>query len=99
LPHFHTTKERTSDLLSDITDASTADRKRGSAFYFVAILALSRLIRRTDNILDVYEPSLTENDLLWLSSNTPNLCDAPGGASHFEKYSDPPTNIVQELIH
>jgi hypothetical protein len=99
LPHFHVTKERTSDLLSDITDASTADGKRGSAFYFVAILALSRLIRRTDNILDVYEPSLTENDLLWPSSNTPNLCDAPGGASHFEKYSEPPTNIVQELIH
>jgi hypothetical protein len=64
LPHFHVTKERISDLLSNITDASTADGKRGSAFYFVAILALSRLIRRTDNILDVYEPSLTETDLL-----------------------------------
>ncbi|KAM0698008.1 hypothetical protein Q7P36_002862 [Cladosporium allicinum] len=100
LPHFHVAwEERSSNPLSGTADASTTDGKEGSAFYFVAMLALSRLIRRADNILRDCEPSLSETELRSLSSSTPDHANAPESASHFENYSGPPTRVVGELIH
>jgi hypothetical protein len=99
-PHFHVgAGGRASDPFYCATDASTLDGKDGSAFYFVAMTALSRLIRRVDNIIHNYEPTLGETELLSQSHNTPGQINAPGSGSHSENYSGPPTKLVQELVH
>jgi hypothetical protein len=99
-PHFHVEAGgRVNDPFSGATDVSTVDGKGGSAFYFVAMIALSRLIRRVDNIIHKYEPILGETELLSQRPNTPGHIDAPRSASHSENYSGPPTKIIQELVH
>jgi hypothetical protein len=99
LPHFYVkTEGRTGNPLSGTTNASTADGKGASAFYFIAMTALSRLLRRADNIIHDYEPNQGEIELLWHSSNNLNNTHAEGNASHFGNYSGPPTELCQELI-
>jgi hypothetical protein len=99
-PHFHVgAGGRTSDSFSGATDVSTRDGKGGSAFYFVAMTALSRLIRRVDNIIDRYEPTLGETELLSQSANASGYIDASRSAPHSENYNGPPTKIIQELVY
>jgi hypothetical protein len=99
LPHFYPRKGGwTGDPLSGTTNASTADGKGASAFYFVAMTALSRLIRRADNIIHDYEPHQGETELLWHSSDNPGHARAQEDAPHLGNYSGPPTDLVQELV-
>jgi hypothetical protein len=94
LPHFYVeTEERTGNPLSGTTNASTTDRKSASAFYFIAMTALSRLLRMADNIIHEYEPSQGEIELLWHSSNNLDDTHAEENASHFGNYSGPPTEL------
>jgi hypothetical protein len=100
LPHFYVeTEGRTGNPLSGTTNASTADGKGASAFYFIAMTALSRLLRRADNIIHDYEPNQGEIELLWHSSNNLDNTHAEENASHFGNYSGPPTELCQELVH
>jgi hypothetical protein len=100
LPRFYVeTEGRTGNPLSGTTNASTADGKGASGFYFIAMTALSRLLRRADNIIHDYEPNQGEIELLWHSSNNLNNTHAQENASHFGNYSGPPTELCQELVH
>lgn len=100
LPHFHVVRDEwTSDSLSGTTDASTADGKGASAFYFSAMIALSRLIRRADNIIHDYEPNLGETELLRQCSNPPGHNKGPESASQLGDSRGPPANLDQELTH
>jgi hypothetical protein len=102
LPHFHGTVEREGqpgEPQSDTSRAFVADKHDDSAFHFVAMITLSRLIRRADGVIHGYEPNAGETELLWQGSDTKTFVDTSAYFPYLEGYNGPPSRLVSELFH
>jgi hypothetical protein len=102
LPHFHGTVKRegqSSGPQSDTSRAFAVSKDDDSAFHFIAMTTLSRLIRRADGIIHGYEPNAGEIELLWQGSNTQTLVGASAYFPYPEGYNGPPSTLVSELFH
>jgi hypothetical protein len=102
LPHSHGTVKRegqSSGPQSDTSRAFPVNKDDDSAFHFIAMITLSRLIRRADGIIHGYEPNAGETELLWQGSDTDTLVDASAYFPYPEGYNGPPSKLVSELFH
>ena len=68
------------------------------AYHFIAMITLSRLIRRIDNLTSSYEPATGESEPLWQELGSGKRVDALTRVSP-ANYSGPPIKLVQELIY
>jgi hypothetical protein len=101
LPHFHREvqlKGQSGGFASDYTKITTEDKHSDPAFYFVALITLSRLIRRVDDALYRYEPHADVIEPIWRESGVRYYDDTFGSAPTFDHHGDPPSILVQELI-
>jgi hypothetical protein len=102
LPHFHSCSRGDEQPTSPPSDGSrvfAVDGQIDPAFHFVAMITLSRLIRRADEVIHSYEPNLGETELLWQGSDSDPYTDASGYLPPLENYSGPPWKLVEELCH
>lgn len=75
------------------------DEHDDSASSFVAMIAISRIIRKADVIIRGYEPSLGQAELLRQGSEGQTLTDGSTYLSHAQDYSGPPSILASELFH
>jgi hypothetical protein len=102
LPHFHGTVKREGqpgEPQSDTSRAFVADKHDDSAFHFIAMITLSRLIRRADGVIHGYEHNAGETELLWQGSDTKTPVDTSAYFPYLEGYNGPPSRLVSELFH
>lgn len=98
LPHFQGTVRRErlpTGALSDVPRDVVADKHEH--FHFVAMITLSRLMRRANNMIHGYEPGLGKNEPLWQGSDMRTLADASTYLLPAEGYEGPPSAIVSGL--
>lgn len=99
LPHFHE-KVRTEGSPgwspSGTHGLFTMEEHDDSAFYFSAMITLSRILRRANDILHCNEPDLGESEPLWQESDT--LDDASRHLLCPEAYGGPPEKLTSELL-
>lgn len=102
LPHFHDMVQeegKYSGPLPGTPRAFAVNKKVGPAFHFVAIITLSRIIRRADGVIHGYEPNLGGTKLLWQRPDIHPHNDGSAHAPPLENYSRPPGRLVEELCH
>jgi hypothetical protein len=68
------------------------------AYHFIAMITLSRLIRRIDNLTSSYEPATGESEPLWQGLVPRNRVDALRSRVSPTSHSGPPIKLIQELI-
>jgi hypothetical protein len=101
LPHFHNPArgdEQTSGPPPGGSRVFAVDDQTGPALHFVAMITLSRLIRRADEVIHSYEPTLGETELLWQGSDRNPHTNASAYLP-FGHYSGPPWRLVEELCY
>jgi hypothetical protein len=102
LPHFRGPSrgdEQFSGPPLDDSRVFAVDDQIDPAFHFVAMITLSRLIRRADEVIHSCEPNLGETELLWQVSDSDPHTDASTYPPPLENYSGPPWKLVEELCH
>lgn len=98
LPHFHglvQSGEKSSVPSADSPRMLAADKKTDPAFHFTAIITLSRLMRRADEVVHRCEPILSEAQLLRHGSSIQPNCHA--SASGSPSHTEAPSKLVEEL--
>lgn len=101
LPHFHgLIQEEGVSVISALgySKPMPAERHNGYTYHFYALISLSRLIRRADDIIHGYEPGVGEMEPLWQASRAQRHSDAAESVSYPAEYSGPPSRLLQELI-
>lgn len=102
LPHFHDMvqgEEQSGVPMADNPGMLAGDGKSDSPFHFTAMITLSRLMRRADEIIHGYEPKLGETELLWQGSSIQYYSDASASHSTQQCHSGPLPKLVEELSH
>jgi hypothetical protein len=93
MPHF-------SQSYQDSTQSGTSTLRRDDyAYHFIAMITLSRLIRRIDNLTSSYEPATGESEPLWQGLGSRKRVDALRTSVSPANYSGPPIKLIEELIH
>lgn len=102
LPHFHGMVRRgpsPGGSLSDPFRFFPVDEQDGPAFHFIAMITLSRLIRRADEIIHGYEPKFGDAEVLWQLSDLQQHVDIARCFQPPNSYTGPPLKLVQELLN
>ena len=87
-------------------DGSTSDSSRlvgveapnAYAFQFSALIALSRLLRKAEDIVHDWELLVEDNELLWQEAKSQDQVDAPVDVVEARNYKDPPSQLIEDLI-
>jgi hypothetical protein len=101
LPHFHNPARgdrQSSGPPLDDSGVFAVDDQTDPALHFVAMITLSRLIRRADEVIHSYEPTLGETELLWQGSDRNPRTNASAYLP-LGQYSGPPWRLVEELCY
>jgi hypothetical protein len=102
LPHFHEYVPRAGrmgGLSSDSTQLVSAEELNDYAYHSSALIALSRLLRRAENLIYDCEPCVDENGSLWQEAIYQNDVGATVGSIHATNYKELPSYLIEELIH
>lgn len=101
-PHFRRMLEdgeQPSGPSSSVRDTLAVTRHIDAACHFVAMITLSRLMRRVDNTLLGYEITECNMRSLWqMSETTPHVYPSASASSPAHQYSGPPLSLFQELL-
>lgn len=99
-PHFHGTTFEGDivSLSSRIQEGFVPKGQRDSSYHFLALIALSRLIRRIDDLVHRYESVVSEAKPLWQGQGIRDKESPIVGTSHSESYGGPPIKILDELV-
>lgn len=97
LPHIGHWSQRTQldNSRSLLTQNLTLARQEDLKCYFSALITLSRLIRRINDILYSYEPACEDAERLWSGVGEPEAAQEQD--HHIEEYRGPPFHLVEEM--
>lgn len=101
LPHFHEyvpRGERMNGFSSDSGQLAGAEELNDYAYHFSALVALTRLLRRADDLIHGCEPFVGENEPLWQEDRYQNHVDAAPDLIDTTNYKEPPICLIEELI-
>jgi hypothetical protein len=100
LPHFHELKPRAHRMAE--TPPGTGQpidtvERHDYAYHFSALITLSRLLRRADDLIHGCESFVEENEPLWQEPTTQNRTGDTVDITNSDKYKEPPPHMIEEL--
>jgi hypothetical protein len=101
LPHFYNPARgdgQSSGPPLDESGVFAVDDQTDPALHFVAMITLSRLIRRADEVIRSYKPNLGETELLRQGPNRDSHANASAYLP-FGRYTGTPWRLVKELCY
>jgi hypothetical protein len=99
LPHFHELKPRAQRTADSPSGTGQLVEHHDYAYHFSALVTLSRLLRRADDLIHGCESFVEENEPLWQESPTQNRVGDTVDIINSDKYKDPPPHMIEELTN
>jgi hypothetical protein len=101
LPHFHEYVPRMEPMDGSSSGSGQligAEELNDYAYHFSALVALSRLLRRADNLIHGCESFVGENEPLWQEPRRQNHGGAAVDVIDATDYKEPPSHLIEELV-
>jgi hypothetical protein len=101
LPHFHEyvpRGRRVDGSSSRSRQLFGADELDSYAYHFSALVTLSRLLRRADDLIHDYEHVTGGHEPLWQEARRQDHSDTAADVIDATNYKNPPSHLIEELI-
>lgn len=96
LPHFHELKPLSARALMSPSGTNAVDHE-DFAYHFSALITLSRLLRRADDLIHGCERFVEENEPLWQEQSSQNPEGQFVDTIDATNYKEPPRHYIEEL--
>jgi hypothetical protein len=101
LPHFHEyvpKRKGVDGSLPGTGQLNNADELVDYAYHFSALVALSRLLRRAEDVIHGCEHFVRRHEPLWQEARSQNHSGAVADVIDAASYKEPPSHLIEELI-